>query len=133
MTGSAEKVVEKVAEKLVEKRRALGRGLESLLPSGPRVVPTAAREQGALATRGEGAGATVASGTDAGPAGEAPLASAQGGIGTQGSSPRGPMPGVVDLQAMAARRDAQGSPASELPLDLIDNNPYQTRMDFEEE
>src|SRR5208337_929116 len=31
---------EKVHEKLTEKRRALGRGLESLLP-GPRVVPTA--------------------------------------------------------------------------------------------
>src|SRR5258706_3676593 len=32
--------VEKVAEKLAEKRRALGRGLESLLPGGPRVVPS---------------------------------------------------------------------------------------------
>ena len=32
---------EKVHEKLAEKRRALGRGLESLLP-GPRVVPAAA-------------------------------------------------------------------------------------------
>ena len=31
---------EKVREKLAEKRRALGRGLESLLP-GPRVVPAA--------------------------------------------------------------------------------------------
>ena len=40
MAIPAEKVgVEKVAEKLAEKRRALGRGLESLLP-GPRVVPS---------------------------------------------------------------------------------------------
>ena len=31
--------VEKVTEKLAEKRRALGRGLESLLPGGPRAVP----------------------------------------------------------------------------------------------
>ncbi len=39
MAIPAEKVgVERVVEKLVEKRRALGRGLESLLP-GPRVVP----------------------------------------------------------------------------------------------
>ena len=40
--GAAEKVGEKAGEKfgekLAEKRRALGRGLESLLP-GPRVVP----------------------------------------------------------------------------------------------
>ena len=36
---TAEKTgTEKVSEKLAEKRRALGRGLESLLP-GPRVVP----------------------------------------------------------------------------------------------
>src|ERR1039457_7524433 len=38
---AAEKTgTEKVSEKLAEKRRALGRGLESLLP-GPRVVPAA--------------------------------------------------------------------------------------------
>jgi len=47
---------EKVHEKLAEKRRALGRGLESLLP-GPRVVPAAptlpqsARKDGAPALR----------------------------------------------------------------------------------
>jgi ParB family chromosome partitioning protein len=38
MTTAAENVVEKPAEKSVEKRRALGRGLDSLLPVGPRVV-----------------------------------------------------------------------------------------------
>jgi len=37
---AAKSIGEKVAEKVVEKRRALGRGLESLLPGGPRVVPT---------------------------------------------------------------------------------------------
>ena len=36
---AAKSIGEKVAEKVVEKRRALGRGLESLLPGGPRVVP----------------------------------------------------------------------------------------------
>src|SRR5437899_536302 len=35
---AAKSIGEKVAEKVVEKRRALGRGLESLLPGGPRVV-----------------------------------------------------------------------------------------------
>lgn len=38
---SAEKIAENVAEKPVEKRRALGRGLDSLLPVGPRVVVSA--------------------------------------------------------------------------------------------
>lgn len=65
----------------VEKRRALGRGLDSLLPSGPRVVENAG-------------GATV------------------------------PQPGVVaEIQAQAARGDA----VVEIALDLIDENPYQTR------
>ena len=46
MTTSAEKVagdaaaVEKPAEKVIDKRKALGRGLESLLGGGPRVVST---------------------------------------------------------------------------------------------
>ena len=65
----------------VEKRRALGRGLDSLLPSGPRVVENAG-------------GAAV------------------------------PQPGVVaEIQAQAARGDA----VVEIALDLIDENPYQTR------
>ena len=38
MTTAAEKIAETVVEKPVEKRRALGRGLDSLLPVGPRVV-----------------------------------------------------------------------------------------------
>jgi ParB family chromosome partitioning protein len=38
MTTATEKVAENVAEKPMEKRRALGRGLDSLLPVGPRVV-----------------------------------------------------------------------------------------------
>ena len=44
MTATAEKIVPPVVEekdKLHDKRRALGRGLESLLPSGPRVVASA--------------------------------------------------------------------------------------------
>src|SRR5579872_2024479 len=47
--AAAEKVSEKKDEK-VEKRRALGRGLESLLP-GPRVVPSVA--SGVAAASGE--------------------------------------------------------------------------------
>ncbi len=52
MTTAAEKAVTEVDKAVPEKRRALGRGLDSLLPSGPRpVVPPAAGPTAA----GEGA------------------------------------------------------------------------------
>jgi ParB family chromosome partitioning protein len=41
MTTTAEKAVTEGDKAVPEKRKALGRGLESLLPSGPRVVPVA--------------------------------------------------------------------------------------------
>ena len=41
MTTTAEKLATEVDKVVPEKRKALGRGLESLLPSGPRVVPGA--------------------------------------------------------------------------------------------
>jgi len=67
---------------VVEKRRALGRGLDSLLPAGPRVVESV----------------------------------------NTGTAP--PQPGVVtEIQAQAAAREA----VVEIALDLIDENPYQTR------
>src|SRR5271170_4477985 len=52
VANATDKAAEKVSEKLAEKRRALGRGLESLLP-GPRAVvaaptlPQSARKDGA--------------------------------------------------------------------------------------
>src|SRR5437763_75633 len=114
MTVSAEKVaVEKVAEKPIEKRRALGRGLESLLPSGPRVVT------GNNPTLAQNARRDVAADPRQ--------------IDATAGEVVGAMPGIVDLQAVAARREADGSPAAELQIDLIDNNPYQTRMDFNKE
>jgi len=98
MTTIAEKVVEaaggpeKSAEKAIDKRRALGRGLDSLLPSGPRVV----------------AGTALAA-TGAAPA---PLAAHETVL--------------PDLQASAARRES-GDEVIQIPLDQIDQNPYQTR------
>ena len=47
----------KLSEKLAEKRRALGRGLESLLP-GPRVVPPTASPTLPQSARKDGAPAT---------------------------------------------------------------------------
>jgi len=75
-------------QKSPEKRRALGRGLDSLLPSGPRVVTAAA------------------------PAVMPPPA---------------PAPGrVAEMQALA-----EGDMVQQISLDLIDENPYQTRRTFD--
>lgn len=74
--------------KSTEKRRALGRGLDSLLPSGPRVVTT-------------------------------------------------PPPAVLPPPALVAGRvgemqaRAEGDVVEQIPLDLIDENPYQTRTAFD--
>ena len=51
MTTTAEKVVPEAEKAAPEKRKALGRGLESLLPGGPRgVAPAAVSAPGAAAT-----------------------------------------------------------------------------------
>jgi ParB family transcriptional regulator, chromosome partitioning protein len=80
------------AEKVHEKRRALGRGLESLLP-GPRALSKPAAE-------------VVVAGD--------------------------PVPETLNLQAMAAAPAADGQAVSELAIELIDHNPYQTRKQFNE-
>ncbi len=112
--------VGKVSEKLAEKRRALGRGLESLLP-GPRVVvesdPTHSQSP-----RMSGAPSAV-EGSDAGRAGAPVSPSLDGGDGSA----------LVDLQAVAAGRTADGAQVFPLATDQIDHNPYQTREEFEPE
>lgn len=116
--------MEKVTEKLAQKRRALGRGLESLLP-GPRVVP----------------------GTDAGRAGstvppptrhEDRDASAHGERGQGTSVTPGEAPALHEVSGdanvvAAARRTAEGDDIHELPLKVIRDNPNQTRQTFEKE
>lgn len=77
-----------------DKRKALGRGLESLLPGGPRP---------AVAPPGASAPLPPA------PAAAAPV-----------SAPPPPRPAVVHEQMR------------ELPLGLIDRNPYQTRLHLDE-
>src|SRR5213595_524003 len=91
MTITAENVV--VPSAAPDKRRALGRGLESLLPGGARVVTGAAPA----------------------PASTVP--------------PDGARPTVLpDVQAAAA---STGSIVMQVPLDQIDENPYQTRQRFD--
>lgn len=114
--------MEKVTEKLAEKRRALGRGLESLLP-GPRVVR----------------GGEPAPGTETGQAGTpvAPVApgatAGQHDAAIAGGSPAPHIGVVARLDAVAAGRSADGEEVFRLPLDQIDHNPHQTRREFEDE
>src|SRR6266536_4041584 len=103
---AGEKAGEKMAEKPAEKRRALGRGLESLLPAGPRVVAPAAKSE----LSGENAGVRE---------------EVAAGIPVSGS--------VAELQAVAAPRAGERQAVLEIPLEQIDHNPHQTRMEFDSE
>jgi ParB family transcriptional regulator, chromosome partitioning protein len=126
--GGAEKHADKQIEKLAEKRRALGRGLESLLP-GPRVVPADGRSQ-VLGLRSQEKTASPEV-----PDGLAPVAPGA----TPSLTPQGPAdlaaPGTIDwLQASgsASGLTPEGDPIFELAMELIDKNPYQTRLWFDE-
>jgi ParB family chromosome partitioning protein len=84
-----------------DKRRALGRGLESLLP-GPR--PTA------------------------GPSGGAAVQAANPSAGVAHAGDGAPVPGVIsEIQAQAARRKDDSHDVIDLAIALIDVNPHQTR------
>ncbi len=94
--------------KPAEKRRALGRGLDSLLPSGPRVVSS-------------------------GPA--TAVASAPVVIPPQVATSAGPAivtGGIAEPSARTAVSAPHGQEIIDIPLDLIDENPYQTRRTFDE-
>lgn len=105
--------------KPAEKRRALGRGLDSLLPSGPRVVSS---------------GPATASAPVVIPQVMPPVGPAI--VPQHPASPGG----IADQQAATHvsqnRRDMghptpEGDTVQHLPLDLIDENPYQTRRTFD--
>lgn len=95
--------------KPVEKRRALGRGLDSLLPSGPRIVgPPAAVPPPVVI----------------------PAAAPPSSIKPEHAE-------IAEIHATAAPSRAgvsapNGQEILDLPLDLIDENPYQTRRTFDE-
>ncbi len=112
--------------KPAEKRRALGRGLDSLLPSGPRVV---------AAAPGTAVAPTVV-----------PPPVVTGSVAPAPGPAIVPQPGAVtgeiaELQAgthvSPSRRDMghptpQGDTVQQIALDQIDENPYQTRRTFDE-
>jgi ParB family chromosome partitioning protein len=125
----------KLSERLAEKRRALGRGLESLLP-GPRVVaptasptlPQSARKDGAPAASSQ---FPVLSSQES----NSSLSSSDAGGGRAGT-PVAPLKAetVLDkLRAVASGLTADGETVFLVGIDLIDPNPYQTRRDFNEQ
>src|SRR5437762_11850418 len=127
--------------KPAEKRRALGRGLDSLLPSGPRVVAAAP------------AAATAAPPAHVLPPPVVIPTSGSSAVAVPPLPEAGPelVPGVPGeiAEIHAAREKAnshfsqqqrevghpvgQGESVQQIPLDQIDENPYQTRRTFNEE
>jgi ParB family chromosome partitioning protein len=116
MAISAEKVVPpeptvaavESTEKHPDKRRALGRGLDSLLPS---VLPPREHHSGPASTGGD-ARASIGQSVR-----EAPHAP-QGGV-------------VADIHAQPMRRP--GEEVLQIALSQIDPNPYQTRVEFDQQ
>jgi ParB family chromosome partitioning protein len=111
--------------KPAEKRRALGRGLDSLLPSGPRVVPPPVVNQ---------PGRTGVSDPQV-----SPFENREGWATPAVRGDASPAPAqITELQASAQPRkqslDAAtaGDIVQQIPLDQIDENPYQTRRTFDE-
>lgn len=98
--------------KPAEKRRALGRGLDSLLPSGPRVVSS-------------GPATAVASAPVIIPPQVMPPAAGPAIVPQPAASTGRPEEVRVGVSA------PHGQEVVEIPLDLIDENPYQTRRTFD--
>ncbi|MGA8430619.1 MAG: ParB/RepB/Spo0J family partition protein [Candidatus Sulfotelmatobacter sp.] len=147
-TAAAEKAGTHPAEKeKVEKRRALGRGLESLLP-GPRVVAPRASDTVAEAgaqqiphrafgpVRNDSAGVelqgVVEDSLDTSASATGPLLAkeARSGAPTLNSSA---VPASSESISISAQAGIPGNIVANIPLDAIEKNPYQTRIIFEEE
>jgi ParB family transcriptional regulator, chromosome partitioning protein len=138
--------IEKKEEK-VEKRRALGRGLESLLP-GPRVVVPGPEARVAGVERG-GSEAGNAGGDGAGEqrvphfvrndkaSGEhvsgdkasEQMDASRTGVSDPHEQSRAEPEEVISIQAMATPANM----VANISIDLIEKNPYQTRYVFDEE
>jgi ParB family transcriptional regulator, chromosome partitioning protein len=123
--------LEKAGEKVVEKRRALGRGLDSLLP-GPRVVAPApatrvidSSDSGAIGVGIEGERARAALTPSSSTSTSAAITSAA-------EIAASPVPGFVG-ELQPSEKSADGEMVYTIALDSIDRNPYQTRKVFDED
>jgi ParB family transcriptional regulator, chromosome partitioning protein len=143
-------VAEKKDEK-VEKRKALGRGLASLLP-GPRVVApggaAVAREQAPQGLKPESSGAAIGTAEavpfptpvahpEIEPAASVETEATRTGVSAPHEpSLRGQEPSeVISIQAQAIPQPQiqQHHMVALLDVELIDKNPYQTRYVFDED
>jgi ParB family chromosome partitioning protein len=107
-----------------DKRKALGRGLESLLGSMRAAVhPSSDRIAGA--TAGNAGTASQVSAQSTGANLGNPAAGATDG--------QAPVPGYVAEMQAVARRGADDHEVLDLPIDRIDVNPHQTRSFTDEE
>jgi len=146
---------EKVSEKIAEKRRALGRGLESLLP-GPRVVKPVSSPSAVESGPSDSAQSRTAEAAPASPPSPATedlglgVQTAQVSAQTTGANlghtrPLGPSSSssssssslsssavVAELQAADSGAVVQRHEVVWLGIDLIDENPHQTRRVFNE-
>jgi ParB family chromosome partitioning protein len=104
--------------KPAEKRRALGRGLDSLLPSGPRVVSS-------------GSAAAAASSPVVIPPQPMPPAGPAIVLPTPATSSGSAGAGTRTESAPSLATGIRGQEVVEIALDLIDENPYQTRRTFD--
>lgn len=134
--------------KPAEKRRALGRGLDSLLPSGPRVVaaaPATAVAPAVVPPPVVAGSVAPAIAPASGPAIVPQPAAVPGEIaelhaaGQVKSPPKQSLDGAPRSAIAEASRTGVSAPHGhaphgqeiiEIPLDLIDENPYQTRRTF---
>ncbi len=144
--GGAKTGTEKAGEKVLEKRRALGRGLDSLL-AGPRVVtsaPVAADQPPAAqspppssspsssSSHSHLASTSSSASSFAADAGAADVLSDGSSITPSIASSGAAGPAVVG-EIRASGQTADGELVYQISPDLIDGNPYQTRSVFDEE
>jgi ParB family chromosome partitioning protein len=121
--------------KPAEKRRALGRGLDSLLPSGPRVVAaapaTAVAPAPAVPPQVVPGSVAPAIAPASGPAIVPQPSSVPGGIAERNASREAATRTEPALSPSKGVSAPHGQEIIEIPLDLIDENPYQTRRTFD--
>jgi ParB family transcriptional regulator, chromosome partitioning protein len=121
-----------------DKRKALGRGLESLLGSMRAAVsPSSDRVAGTATAGNAGTGSQVSAqstGANLGhQTGTESQVSAQSGGANVGHPATAPVPGYIAEMQAAARRGPDDHEVLDLPLDRIDVNPHQTRSFTDEE
>ncbi|HZQ20818.1 MAG TPA: ParB/RepB/Spo0J family partition protein [Terriglobales bacterium] len=129
--------------KPAEKRRALGRGLDSLLPSGPRVVSPPVPANPPRTATSEPHGPSVPSPIVIPTATTPPVVSGSAApvvapdqeYTTPTDSHGAEIAEIHASSHFSQKQREAGHPADiieQIPLDLIDENPYQTRKTFDE-